>query len=1287
ILSDNKSGPGDTAERYHTTFTDNAVGWRHVSLPWNAFYRGGWQPDGAPDDGLSLTEMWAYAIAFPDGASGTIYIDDVALMGAGQVELKAGFDSQQYTVNEGEPATLAVQLNMTATYPVTVSYAVTSGTALAGQDLTATTGLLVFPAGTLSRTIVVQTIDDDEIEDDETFVVNLSNPVSVTLGARSQATVVIRANDRPVQPCGGKALMVDDFEDGQLPRGQDANGLDIGYVVFGNFPAATVAITTAQVAVDDSLAIPGQLKPNTLLKADYNVVGWGGFTHAFANDALDTWVSQDWSMYEGLSFWFYGSNSGAQIQVEIFDNRSPGSTADDAERWYYRFADNFIGWRFLGIPFADFARRTDWQPAGAPADGVLNLTAVWGYAFSFPADVGARTNYVDDVKVGPIVRQTIVDDFESGLPYGRDADNMELGFFTWGDPGSTVTFTTASVTPTGPLALPCQAAPNTVFQLDSTVASWGGLTHHLENAAVDAWAPQDWSTYEGIAFWLYGTNSGVSLFFEVQDNRNPNSTKDDTEIWTFPFPDDFSGWRYVEIPFNKFTRKEIGNGAPNDGFGRTEVHGWAFGTLATGGAQRRYLDDVTLYGYKVVDVPLAVSFAAIEHTVGEGGTAAITVTLNKAPTQTVTVDYATKDSRATPGRDYTPVAGRLTFDAGVTEQTFSVTTLEDSKAEGDERIALLLSNPVGAVLGARLRAALTIRDNDTPDPAMLFDVEQAGAMAADGLVTLNLDELRAGTPMALPGQGAYENVLKASYTGPGQFGRTFGAPQDWSGYQGLSFWYYGSRSGNTVTLEVADNKTSTTAAVAPQDWQIVWSDEFDDPAGTPPNPANWTHEIGDGFLNEAAFNGWGNGEFEYYTTSTDNAATDGQGSLVITAKPTNPATNDLACWYGMCDYTSARLISAGKAEFAYGRVEARLKLPFGQGLWPAFWMLGNDIGQVGWPQSGEIDVMENIGREPTIAHGTIHGPGYSGGNGIGGGYTLPAGTVSSDFHTYAVDWTPTHITWTVDGNTYFVVTSTHPRISDWVFDHPFYIIMNVAVGGTWPGSPDASTTFPQTMMVDYVRVSQAVDTAEVFEASFTDDFEGWQQVFIPFSQFARSANQAAGAPDDGLGLDEVWGLHFKVGSSGTFWMDQVKLSNAAPSLTLVKDVTPTLDVAPGGLVTYTITISNGGDSPAIGVVMSDTLPAQLTFDAWVQQGSALLPGPSGNTIAWGPWPVPAGQSYTLRFTAVVTDDAGYYRTAVTNTARFASTNAGSGADDAVFSIGEPPARRYDIFLPLVMKNF
>ena len=254
------------------------------------------------------------------------------------------------------------------------------------------------------------------------------------------------------------------------------------------------------------------------------------------------------------------------------------------------------------------------------------------------------------------------------------------------------------------------------------------------------------------------------------------------------------------------------------------------------------------------------------------------------------------------------------------------------------------------------------------------------------------------------------------------------------------------------------------AAVTPaQKWRLVWADEFNGREGSGVDQTKWTAETGG--------SGWGNRELQFYTARPRNASADGRGSLAIRAYHEKPPPG-AACWYGPCLYTSARLITKRKFEQRFGRFEARLKLPAGQGLWPAFWMLGADIDAVGWPACGEIDIMENIGREPGTVHGTLHGPGYSGAQGVGAPYALPAGQRFADsFHTFAVEWEPQAIRWYVDGRLYQTrAPEDLPAGSRWVFDRPFFLLLNVAVGGNWPGDPDTSTTFPQAMLVDYVRV-------------------------------------------------------------------------------------------------------------------------------------------------------------------------------------------------------------------------
>jgi len=239
---------------------------------------------------------------------------------------------------------------------------------------------------------------------------------------------------------------------------------------------------------------------------------------------------------------------------------------------------------------------------------------------------------------------------------------------------------------------------------------------------------------------------------------------------------------------------------------------------------------------------------------------------------------------------------------------------------------------------------------------------------------------------------------------------------------------------------------------------LSWADEFNQPDNSAPDPTKWKFAVGG--------NGWGNQELEYYLPGRQNARI-WHGNLEIIARKESYTGQEGV----RRDYTSARLITSGKFEQAYGRFEARIQIPYGQGVWPAFWLLGSDDQHVGWPACGEIDIMENIGREPAIVHGTIHGPGYSGAKGIGAPFSLSSGRFAEDFHVFAVEWEPKQIRFYVDDHLYATrKPSDLPAGTKWVYDHPFYILLNFAVGGEWPGSPDATTKFPQAMLVDYVRV-------------------------------------------------------------------------------------------------------------------------------------------------------------------------------------------------------------------------
>jgi beta-glucanase (GH16 family) len=253
-----------------------------------------------------------------------------------------------------------------------------------------------------------------------------------------------------------------------------------------------------------------------------------------------------------------------------------------------------------------------------------------------------------------------------------------------------------------------------------------------------------------------------------------------------------------------------------------------------------------------------------------------------------------------------------------------------------------------------------------------------------------------------------------------------------------------SNGGSTGTID---------PMLPPPGWTLAWSDEFNGAKGDMLDQSKWSYSVGPNNANK---------EQEFYTDRPENSGMDGEGHFLITALHED---------YMGYQYTSAKFTSSGNYEPKYGRLEARIKLPSGKGLWPAFWNLGTNIGDVGWPNCGEMDIMETVGDELTTNHGSLHGPGYSGGSPLTGTFTLPNGALfSDDFHVFAAEWEENVVRFYVDSNLYETKTPDDvPPGKTWVYDHSVFMILNVAVGGTWPGNPDNSI-FPSSMAIDYVRV-------------------------------------------------------------------------------------------------------------------------------------------------------------------------------------------------------------------------
>lgn len=258
----------------------------------------------------------------------------------------------------------------------------------------------------------------------------------------------------------------------------------------------------------------------------------------------------------------------------------------------------------------------------------------------------------------------------------------------------------------------------------------------------------------------------------------------------------------------------------------------------------------------------------------------------------------------------------------------------------------------------------------------------------------------------------------------------------------------------SLLLTLTGCKKNAVQTLPQREWELLWSDEFNGAAGSAPDNSKWSFDIGTGA------NGWGNSELQYYTSRPDNINLDGNGKLVITAKSES---------YAGSGFTSARIKTKGKFAQAYGRFEARIKTPTGPGIWPAFWMLGANIDTKPWPQCGEIDIMEQRGQQPSVTHGSIHGPGYSGAGAITKPYGLLNGRFDTDYHLYAVEWGEDYIDFFVDNFLYQRLTPDDVT-GEWVYNQPFYLLLNVAVGGNFVGFPTSGTPFPQSMYIDYVKV-------------------------------------------------------------------------------------------------------------------------------------------------------------------------------------------------------------------------
>jgi len=882
-----------------------------------------------------------------------------------------------------------------------------------------------------------------------------------------------------------------DFEVDELFEGRDPYNNAIGHTPWGDI-AGNVALSLAQTERGDL--------SSTVLEINYDIGAWGGFTQAFTDG--DNWISQDWRNYNALHFWLSGNNTGGVVQVEIFDNRNPNISGDSAERWYYRIADDYEGWREFTVEFRSFQRRTDWQPGGAPDDG-LGLDAVSGVAFGFPAGTGAQTAYLDDVQLVTLdVQPLMLDDFEMDeLFIGVDDADNDIGYVTWGDAPGNVELSLFQAKRGG--------QESGALNINFDIAAWGGFTHVFNDG--ENWVSMDWRDYNAISFAFLGNNTGGVIQLEIFDNRNSDLAGDSAERWFYRFEDDAYGWRLIEIPFIDFQRRSDWQpaGAPDDGLGLDDVSGYAFGLPGGIGSAFAIIDEVQLVVLQGVASPDA---AIVEEPVAEAAPAPETVelpevALNETLLQAIPYAEPMLVADYESGLQYVSQAdgaavgfvawGDTTANALIgTSQIMPFTELAIPGANAPNQILRIDYN-----IGAWGGFTHAFSDGSgwqsmdwTGHNALQFWLY---GNSTGRVVQVEIFDNRLMDSNADSAERFYYHLLD-DYEGWRQFTIPFaffqrradwqpgGAPDDGFNLDAVWGYAFGFPAGvgaqtaylDDLTVVVVDDPTQvqisaseTVTEVAvdesiswdSREWELLWSDEFEGEAGAPISSESWTCEVGG--------HGWGNNELEYYTDRIENTAHDGEGNLVITAR--EETLPDSSCHYGECLYTSARCITQDKVEFTYGRVEARIDIPNGQGIWPAFWMLGANFPEIGWPLSGEIDILENIG-EKNVIYGALHGPGYSGAGNIGHVYRADV-NFDEGFHVYAIDWDPYVIRWYVDGELVNLTSVNDLEGAQWVYDHDFFLLLNVAVGGYWPGYPDETTEFPQEMIVDYVRVYQLAE--------------------------------------------------------------------------------------------------------------------------------------------------------------------------------------------------------------------
>jgi len=664
------------ATAYHIEVSSDATTWSHVYATTSG--AGGTEsvsvPSGTTGRYVRLTGTARTTIG---GAQYGYSIYEFQVLGHFTQEA-VSTSTDTLALQQGTSIDLPVKLNMAATVPVTVDYATSDATAVAGTDYATAAGTLTFAPGQTSQSIHLTALPNALHAPTKTFSVTLANasPSGTSIGPRATTTVSI-LNTNPL-PTDGAVATIDDFE-GAVPFSSGNPG------IFTFSSDAASAPTLTQVAAADR---PGAASGNHALQVAYKISGWGGFSHDLA-------TAQDWSAYDGFSFWVKGTGSGQKVEFEV---KMGGADGEHAELWQSFFTDDVNGWKKVQIGFANLKKRADYQPSGAPNSAQISLTAMWGYAVNLP---GGSTNTLefDDFQVYQSLQ--IIQDFEGANPItDTNGALANTGAFSWGgDTGSTPTLSIAQLDRPG---VTNNHALRGTWVSDT---SYGGFSYDLATNT-----PQDWSPYAGIEFWFYGHNpsndavpgSGPKYEFEV---KMGGADGEHAELWQTFFTDDWQGWHLIQVPFSSLKRRTDyqPSGAPgNTTIDLTTMRGFAL-TEPAGSANGEFdVDQFAVYGINTGTLGAHVSTAQAVYAVNPGGTATVGVTLTtdggKALDHDVTVNYALGGGSATAGTDYTDTTGSLTFATGSASgstQSFTVQTLPNTTASTAKAIPIQLT-PAGA---------------------------------------------------------------------------------------------------------------------------------------------------------------------------------------------------------------------------------------------------------------------------------------------------------------------------------------------------------------------------------------------------------------------------------------------------------------------------------------------------------------------------------------------------------------------------------------------------------------